>query len=311
MIDKLERKYGRFAIKNLMKYVSMLYVLGFIVAYISIAKGVDLYSTYLAFDVDMILRGQVWRIVTFLIQPLDTSLFFMLIAIYLYYMIGSALERTWGSFRFSLFYISGAVFNLLAAVIIYVVLLIVSGGALHFTYPVSLEYINLSMFLAFGTIYSDVQLLLFFVIPIKIKYLSYFYIAIEVYNVVYMYLHAGMLMGVCATIVLVVSLLNYILFYIGVRRRSGNSFANRKRRNDFSRRYNEGVNAGYRTGVNTDENGKARVVITRHKCAVCGRTELDDDELEFRFCSKCDGNYEYCMNHLYTHTHVVREYKEQ
>lgn len=311
MIDKLERKYGRYAIKNLMKYVALLYILGFIVNVISASRGVNLYSLYLRFDVDKILHGQVWRIVTFLIQPLDSNILFMLIAVYLYYVIGSSLERVWGSFRFSLFYISGVIFNLLAAVIIYVILYVITHGQLHFTYPVSLEYINLSMFLAFGVIYSDVQLLLFFILPIKIKYLSYLYIAIEVYNVIYQYINAGLLLGVCSTIVLIVSLLNFIIFYIGARRKMGKTFANARRQRDFTNRYNSGANAGYKSGVSPDQSGRARVVITRHKCAVCGRTELDDDELEFRFCSKCDGNYEYCTNHLYTHTHVVREYKEQ
>ena len=44
--------------------------------------------------------------------------------------------------------------------------------------------------------------------------------------------------------------------------------------------------------------------ITKHKCAICGRTEKDDPNLEFRFCSKCNGNYEYCQDHLFTHQHV-------
>ena len=311
MINKLERKFGKYAIRNLMKYVVMLYVMGFIVYFISSTKGVDIYGLYLSFNIDKILKGEVWRLVTFLIQPLDTNLFFMLIAVYLYYMIGNSLERAWGSFRFNLFYFSGVLFNIVAAVLIYVVLLIWSDGSIHLSYPISLEYINLSMFLAFATLYSEVQLLLFFVIPIKIKYLSYFYIAIEVYGVIYNFIHGGMIIGICTTILFVVSILNFIIFFFGVMKRSGRTPAAARRRREFTKNYYAGT---YNTGNYTNagsQNTNTKKIITRHKCAVCGRTELDDDDLEFRFCSKCDGNYEYCMEHLYTHTHVVREYKEQ
>ena len=49
------------------------------------------------------------------------------------------------------------------------------------------------------------------------------------------------------------------------------------------------------------------VRTARHKCAVCGRTELDAPDLEFRYCSKCAGDHEYCSEHLYTHTHVTED----
>lgn len=311
MIEKLERKYGKYGIRNLMKYVALLYILGFVVEVVSAAKEINLYTMYLSFDIDMILKGQIWRIVTFLIQPLDTSFFFMLIAVWLYYSIGSTLERSWGSFRFTLFYVSGVFFNILSAVFIYVVLLIVSKGSIHFTYPISLHYINLSMFLAFATMFSDVPLLLYFIIPIKIKYIAYLYMGLELYGLVEIYIKSGWLLGVCSTVVLIVSLLNFLIFFFGARKQAGHTFANYKRRTEFQNSYNRGMNGGYQAGVTRDDNGRAKAVITRHKCAVCGRTELSDDELEFRFCSKCDGNYEYCMDHLYTHTHVVREYKDQ
>lgn len=311
MLNKLERKYGKYAIRNLMKYVVMLYILGFFVYLISATRGVDIYSLYLGFDIDAILRGQVWRIVTFLIQPLDSNIFFMLIAVYLYYMIGTSLERVWGSFRFNVFYFSGVLFNILASILIYIVLLVWSGGQLHFTYPISLHYINLSMFLAFATIYSDVQLLLFFIIPIKIKYISYFYVIIEVYEVVYSFMHSGMMIGICNLILLVVSLLNFLIFFVGMLKRTGRTPAQARRRRQFTKSYNNPDYSAYNAYNKNAARGESRrqgTVITRHKCAVCGRTELDGDDLEFRFCSKCDGNYEYCMEHLYTHTHVVREY---
>ncbi|MGN0164640.1 MAG: hypothetical protein ACI39R_00515 [Lachnospiraceae bacterium] len=310
MINKLERKYGKYAIHNLMKYVVMLYIMGFVVYMISYSRGVDIYSLYFAFDIDKILHGQIWRLVTFLIQPLDTNIFFMLISVYLYYVIGNSLENAWGSFRFNMFYFSGVIFNILAAVIIYIFFLVISGGLIHFSYPISLHYINLSMFLAFGTVYGDARVLLYFIIPIKVKYLAWIYVIIELYGVVSSFISYGKIIGICNLIMLVVSLLNFLIFFMGMLKRSGRGPKAVKRRRDFERAYQNGVNeAAYRSTVTRGENGRSHAVITRHKCAVCGRTELDDDDLEFRFCSKCEGNYEYCMDHLYTHTHVVREYK--
>lgn len=312
MISKLERKFGKYAIRNLMKYVVLLYVLGFIIFMVGDARGIPVYYGYLSFDIDKILHGQVWRLVTWLIQPLDYDIFFMLLAVYLYYIIGSSLENAWGSFRFNLFYFGGVILNMLAAVIIYIVLYVWSDGQIHFTYPISLHYINLAMFCAFGTIFANVQFLLFFFIPIKVKYLTWIYLLIELYNVVDAFINGGFLLGMCIAIMLIVSMLNYIIFFLWVLKATGRTPAAAKRRSDFQKEYNSGVRqSSYRSTVTMDNSGRARAVITRHKCAVCGRTELDDDELEFRFCSKCDGNYEYCMDHLYTHTHVVREYTNQ
>lgn len=310
MIDKLERKFGKYAIKNLMKYIVILYILGFVVYQVEAIKGTVIYWRYLVFDIDKILHGQVWRIVTFLIQPIDDNLLFLLISLWFYYFIGSSLERIWGSFRFNLFYISGVLFNILASVIYYVIVLIITHGQIHFTYPISLHYINLSMVLAFAAIISEMQVLLFFVLPIKIKYLAYLYLGIEGYLLVKTFINSGWILGLGSTIIVVVSLLNFIIFFLNHRRKAGHTFANYKRRTEYQNSYNRGANSGYATNVNVGENGRARAVITRHKCAVCGQTELDDDSLEFRFCSKCDGNYEYCSKHLYTHTHVIREYKD-
>lgn len=311
MINKLERKFGKYAIKNLMKYIVILYIAGFVVQMMSSIKGVDIYSLYLSFNIDKILKGQIWRVVTFLIQAPDSSnIFFMLVSVYLYYMIGTSLENAWGSFRFNLFYFSGVLFNMLAAIIIFIVLLVWSGGIIHFTYPIGLEYIHLSMFLAFATIYSDAQVLLFFVIPVKIKYLAWFYVIIEVYSIINNFINRPKLFAVCSLILVGVSMLNFIIFFVSERKRSGKNFKNMQRKKNFERAYKNSTTSGFNTTVHKGNGGRCKAVITRHKCAVCGRTELDDDELEFRFCSKCDGNYEYCSDHLYTHTHVVREYTD-
>ena len=304
MISKLERKFGKYAIRNLMKYVISLYFIGYVILLIGDARGIPIYYGYLSFDIDRILHGQVWRLVTWLIQPPSVEIFSLLLAAYLYYMIGNSLENTWGRFRFNLFYFGGVVFNMLAAVIIYIVLLVWSDGQIHYTYPISLHYINLSMFCAFGTIYSNVQFLLFFFIPIKVKYLTIIYLIVEFVGVLQAFLYQPLLVGVCLAIMLIVSMLNYFIFFVWVLKATGRTPAAAKRRRDFQKEYNSGMReSAYRSTITRADNGRAKAVITRHKCAVCGRTELDSPDLTFRYCSKCSGNKEYCQEHLFTHTH--------
>lgn len=290
-LNKLERKFGRYAIHNLMKYIIALYALGFVVEVIN----PQIYYQFLMFDIDKVLHGQIWRIVTFLIQPVDSSnLFFMLISLYLYYMIGNSLENAWGAFRFNLYFISGILFNILAVIVIYIITKVQIG--VGYSFPISLDYINQSMFFAFAAIYPNVQLMLMFIIPIKVKYLGILYGVLIGYNVVDFLIH-GYIGNV---IVILFALANFIIFFLSTRNYKRISPSQIKRRNNYKRQTRQ---ASY--GNVTQFNG--RNVVTRHKCAVCGRTELDDDNLEFRFCSKCEGNYEYCMDHLFTHEHVKKQ----
>lgn len=295
MLRKLERRFGKYAVVGLMRYVIILYVLGFVISMMS----PNFYYEYLMLDVDKLLRGQVWRIVTFLIQPMDTNPFYLLLSLYLYYMIGNSLEMRWGSFRFNLFYFSGVLFNVLATVVIYIATYIYAGVGVSF--PIDLTYINLSMFLAFAVEFAEVQLLLFFVIPIKVKYLGIASAILEGYFIVSAFINGDPLAKWIA-VAAFVAVLNFVIFYFATRKYRSAMNAQQIRRRVV---YQQSVRRGQQEGPVS--RAGATKVITRHKCAVCGRTELDGDDLEFRFCSKCEGNYEYCMDHLYTHTHVVRE----
>ncbi|MBO4686479.1 MAG: hypothetical protein J5628_07515 [Lachnospiraceae bacterium] len=306
MINKLERKFGRYAIRGLMKYMMVLYGVGFLI----FALSPDFYWEWLSLDVEKtFLHGQVWRLFTFLVQPIENSnLFFVLISMYLYYFLGNMLEARWGSFRFNLFYFSGILFNILMCIAFYLVFYFVYG--VGYSVPVGLEYINLAMFFAFATEFGDVQLLVFFLIPIKVKYLGMAYAGYYIYVLVKLFIQctqsgAGLLVFWLAAIPFVVGILNFLIYFVASRKTRK---IRRRTIADLRRRYAymQGVAAGEREGSVVNTAG-ARKVITKHRCAVCGRTELDDDMLEFRFCSKCEGNYEYCMDHLYTHTHVKRE----
>lgn len=290
-LNKMERKFGKYAIHNLMNYVIGLYVVGFIITLIN-----PNLIYYLSLDLDKVLQGQVWRLVTFLIQVPNLygmNLFFFLIEMYLYYMIGNSLERSWGAFRFNLYFFSGILFNILATVVIYAV----TGRSAVF----GLTYINQAMFFAFAALYPNVELLLMFILPIKVKYLGILYAVVygfEVFNII----SAG---AWVSGVGMILAILNFLIFFFATRNYKRISPKEYKRRANYKRQV--------RNAHNPDNviQFQGRTTVTRHKCAVCGRTELDDDNLEFRFCSKCDGNYEYCMDHLYTHEHVHRDDREQ
>ncbi len=281
-LNKLERKFGRYAISNLMFYIIILYGLGFVLQMVSPM----FYYQYLSLDVSAILSGQVWRVVTFIIQPPSTSLIFVMFALYLYYMIGKQLEYAWGAFRFNLYFFAGVLFHVLAAFAVY----FLTGLSL----PLDTWYLNLSLFFAFAALYPDVQFLLFMVIPVKVKWLALLDGLYFVYTILQAFLPAygGSAYGFiyhANAIAAAVSLLNFIIFFFSSRNMKQYSPKQVKRRKEFQKKMRP---------VNEYAGG------ARHRCAICGRTELDDPNLEFRYCSKCNGNYEYCQDHLFTHTHV-------
>lgn len=284
-LDKMERRFGRYAIPNLMYYIIILYALGFVVEVVS----PNLYVTWLALDAAAILRGEVWRIFTFIIQPPTGSFLFIFFSLYLYYMIGKMLEYQWGAFKFNLYFFSGLLLHVAACLLIYVV----TGYNLSY----GTMYLNMSLFFAFAALFPDVQFLLFFILPIKCKYLGYanglyFIITIiagftipEGSPAWFSLLQFGIVAFPENSVAALVSFLNFVIFFLALRR-------NRFSPKDMKRRrtYAKKVRA-------------ASVKSTQHRCAVCGRTEKDGADLDFRFCSKCVGNYEYCRDHLYSHEH--------
>lgn len=289
-IRLLEKKFGKYAIKRLMKYVILFYAVGLLI-YTFNPKMI----IYLGLDIDKVLKGQVWRLVTFLIPYVTLgNIFFVLLKVYIFYAIGNALENAWGSFRLNLYFFSAVIFNIIAAFIVYGIFRFNILGSIMLLISSPLEIIYSSMFFAFAALYPNTQFLIYFIIPVKVKYLAWINGALYIYNI-YNFIVSGFYLGI---IPIVVSLANFLIFYFATRdyrRMSPREFERRAR---FRKQMNEGRRQGNVT------NFKGQNVITRHKCAVCGKTELDDDNLEFRFCSKCDGNYEYCMEHLFTHEHV-------
>ena len=280
-MNKLERKYGRYAIPNLINYLMVLYTIGTVLGVF--APGI--YYAYLSLDISAILHGQVWRLFTFLLEPYGigygtmsfVNILFFLIKINIFLMIGRSLENAWGTFWFNIYFLSGYLLSILAAVVMFMFKL---------PFPVGFEYIYQAMFFAFALLFPDVQFLLYFIIPIKVKWLALLDAVLLGWQLI-VYLTSGYYY---IAVAILIALGNFLVFFFSTRnyRRISPREIKRKRR--------------YKRQVARASQG------ARHKCSICGRTELDDDRLEFRYCSKCEGNYEFCSDHLYTHTHFKKRF---
>ncbi len=369
--DKLERKFGRYAIRNLMYYIIGIYTLGFVINMFA----PNVYSTYLALDVPMILKGQVWRIFTYIIQPPSSSIIFMVFTMYFYYLIGTTLENIWGAFKFNMYYFSGVLLHVIAAFILFFIF--------GMNFNMTTHYINLALFMAFAVENGDVEVLLFFILPIKIKWLALldgviFAVTIiggYAYRLIYLLspdfymalLSNGIVLHPVFATCALVSMINFIIFYIiskkpRVRTQTQKNYrkayktaqkAQKKRQQEEEQR-RAYMNSQYmqkggngQSGSQYDGNGQNSMPYNgnaqnngapyggngqdgalyggaqnggqerrrrayslvggsaKHRCAVCGRTENDGEDLVFRYCSKCEGDREYCQDHLYTHVHVT------
>ena len=284
-IQKLERRFGKYAIPNLMLYLILLNAVGMVLSWVYPSI-----LSQLAWSMRYILKGQVWRIVTFVLIPVETSPLMFLIYGYLYYSIGLTLERTWGTFRFNLYIFAGLIGTILAGVLVYAV----SGGRVDMT-NMQISYLTSSLFLAMAMTYPDATFLLFFFIPVKAKWLALLSALMYLYPIAQTVTHYGWIpYGICTVIMTVVSMINFIVYFFLTRNISRVNPAQIHRRNEFRRKMQ----------ARPDETSGSKKA-SLHKCAVCGRTEVSNPELEFRYCSKCIGAFEYCNEHLYTHQHVT------
>ena len=235
---------------------------------------------------------------------------FTIIMLFFYYSVGNNLENTWGKYRYNVYIFSGMLFTIIGAFLLYVILVIIRNttgeyetvlNAVGMSYSgtsvtdlaviyrgigmgignfVSTYYINMSIFLAFAATYPNAEVLLYFIIPIKVKWLGVLYGA---------FIFVEILQGSWVTRMMVItSLLNFMIFFLQTRNKLSPYQIKRKR--EYRKNIRQATQPKYENGA-------------KHKCAICGRTELDDPNLTFRYCSKCSGNKEYCQDHLFTHTH--------
>lgn len=276
-LNKMERKFGRYAIRNLTMYLIICYVIGYIIWY-----TVPNMILYLTLDPSLIVRGQVWRIVSWVLIPPGSFDILTVIMLFFYYSIGTSLERTWGTFRYNVYIFSGIIFTVIGAFILF--LIYPNSSFLTISLSFSTYYINMSIFLAYAMSYPDMQVLLYMVIPIRVKWLAY----ADIVYLAYMFWQGNLV----SRVAIVASLLNFIVFYFATKNFKPYTPKEFVRKQKFRKevKKNPPPSQAHKNGP-------------RHRCAVCGRTELDDPNLEFRYCSKCNGNYEYCQDHLFTHEH--------
>lgn len=268
-LNKLERKFGRYAIRNLSLYL----IIGYIIGYVFDMMGILAFFTL---NPTLILKGQIWRLLTWIITPPDGLSIFTVIMLYFYYSIGTDLERTWGTFRYNLYIFSGMLFTAVGTMLLYA--LSVWMGLNIYINGISTYYLCLSIFLAFAIEYPNMEIWLMMVIPVKVKWLAY----VDAAYLIYMLAMSSWV----RRMMIICSLLNFLVLFFATRnyKRISPTELRRKR--------------NYRQQIRRAQD------MSVHKCHICGQTSESNPELQFRYCSKCNGNYEYCQNHLFTHKHV-------
>ena len=284
-LDRFCSKHPRFGIPNLMLYIAIGNVAIYLIDLFSMG-GISLASV-LSFDRFSILHGQIWRLFTFVFISMSgdvlgirgTGVIFVLLSAFFYWWIGNLLEREWGTTKFTVFYLSGVLLNIIFGFVV--------GRA-------DMYYVNLSMFLAFATLYPDmvINLLLFFILPVplKVKWLAWIDAAVFAWAVLSSLLRGSWI----GALLPIVAILNYFIFFwqdfrylfARAKRRTSPTVINFKKAQRQAQKQAKGTK-GY-----------------THKCAVCGITDADDPNMEFRYCSKCDGYYCYCANHINNHIHI-------
>ena len=273
-IDRTCARHPRFGVDGLMKYL----VIGNAVIWLlTLMDTTGTVKYYLALNPQMILRGQIWRLVTFALIPNSNSIWTLLM-LYFYYFIGTSLEREWGQAKFNMYFFSGMLFTIVYSFVAYLIVPV----------PMSIgsSYIYLSMFFSFAAFYPEQRVLLFFFIPLKIKWLAYVdaaFFLVSVFTSAFPY-----------CLLPVMAVLNFLLFCgdILFANLSPARMRQRKKTVNFKR-----------------EAARVRAqqerAPYRFKCAVCGRTDTDSPHLEFRYCSRCAGYHCFCQDHINNHIHFT------
>lgn len=264
MLDRLERRFGRFAIPN----VTLLLILGQAIVFMMHTVNPEGVERILLIPAK-VKAGEVHRLVTFLFFPFCFSPLLVIFAWYLFYLMGTALENYWGTFRYNLFLLTG-----FAATVI--------AGFVFGSPVVPNIFVKATVFLAFAYLNPHFELRLFFILPVQIRWLAMFAwitMALEFFSA-----------GLAQKMIIAASVLNFLLFFgADIRRR---------------------MSGGHRFMTNQAKRFGASNPTWYHKCTICGLTDRDDPQMDFRYCSKCDGDHAYCEEHLRTHDHIVGDSEE-
>ena len=287
-MKNLRKKFDLFCFKNRNKGIPnlMLYLcIGTAVVYLmsTVTNNYVLYDI-LRFDRDLILQGQIWRLITYPLTTFEGNILMQLLYLVCYYSLGRAMENVWGTLKFNLFYLTGVVMMDIYCMIF--------GG------EADVYYLNMSLFLGYATMYPDAHFLLFFIIPVKAWIFALLDIAIAL---------SGLLFNPFPyNLFSVISIANYFLFFgkdvMNVVPLTWRANARRLFRKKTKKQSGPKVihfNAGsYEASV-----AKPKAPYT-HRCTICGRTDVSHPDLEFRYCSRCKGYHCYCEEHISNHAHI-------
>ena len=271
-VSRFLYNHPNFGIPRLMLYL----IIGNALVYIfSMMDRTGMLVWWLCLVPDRLLKGEVWRLVTFVFVPNTGRLIFLVIELYFYYLIGGTLERAWGTGKFTVYYLCGMVITIVYGILAS----LITGRSLALTG----SYLSLSMFFVYATLWPENRVLLFFFIPVKVKWMAWFEAALFLF-----------LMITGRTLLPLVGLANYFLF-------CGSSLLASLK---LLKMRHAGPARQFRRNMKRAENGRDARTYTR-KCAVCGKTDTDHPELEFRYCSQCVGYHCFCSDHIHSHIHFT------
>ena len=275
-IDRFCALHPRLGVPGLMRYIVIANAAVYI---LSLFDRSGMLYQVLLMDPQAVLHGQIWRLVSYVLIPSSNG-FWLIISLMFYYWLGDALERLWGSAKFTIYYLSGTLLSALAALLVYAV----------DRQPIALfgaSYVNTALFMAYALTYPDAMVRIYFILPIKMKWLAVLEGALYVIQIL-QHLAArqwGM------ALMPVIAMLNLFVFFSPDFSRRVDRFQARHR--------SEAVQ--FRKAVKEQKRQKGY----NHKCEVCGRTDTDFPDLQFRYCSKCTGYHCFCEEHIFNHTHHI------
>ena len=286
-MNQLRKRFERFCFKHRNKGIPnlMLYIVlgSALVNILSLVDQTDTLYYVLCFDRQAILQGQVWRLITYPLTFSGGYILLTAIALVCYYSLGKAMENLWGTLRFNLFYFTG--------VVLMDIYCMIFGGMADVT------YLNMSLFLAYATLYPDAQFLFLYIIPVKARIFALIDLALVLYSLlVYPFPY---------NLFPAVALANYFLFFgkdvLNVLPVSWRANARRLFRKKPVQK--TGTIPFPTAGSYQASTAQVKAPYT-HRCTVCSRTDVSNPELEFRYCSRCSGYHCYCQDHINNHTHI-------
>ena len=300
-MSDFERKFSKYAVRDLSLKLIILYLAGYVIYYL---KPEILY--HMTLNPYAIVHGQVWRLVSWLMIPPSTSnLLFIAVMMFFYYSIGTSLERVWGAWRYNVFIFTGILLTIVSAFLWMGFTYLTGGGGTlaqvgagsyfgYYSLAFSTYYINMGIFFAYALTFPEAMVLLFFIIPVKVKWLGLLDVAYLVFE--FLQATSATRFAIAATFV------NIAILYLRSHRSVRRSYSGRTMEDIFHSAVGTGANKNRSAGPVRRQMRPAGAVV--HRCAICGRTQADNPDLEFRYCSKCEGGQEYCQDHLFTHVHV-------